>query len=191
MSRREMSVERLQSFSDGVFAVIITILVLDLRSPETATWSSLATIWPTAVSYAVSYLFVAIAWLNHHHLLQHADSVRPKLVWANFAHLFAVSLLPFVTSWMSTSRLSAVPVCLYAGVFVLVNTSYIALCMEAVDASQGESVFDQMKGKMRMRAVVTLLLFLVAGVVALWHPVWGFCMVTACLLSYLRPSTQM
>jgi uncharacterized membrane protein len=191
MKRSEMSVERLQSFSDGVFAVIITILVLDLRSPERATWSSLAMLWPTALGYAVSYLFVAIAWLNHHHLLQHAKNATSKLVWANFAHLFTVSLVPFVTSWMSTTRLGAVPVFLYAVAFVFVNMSYIALCMEAVDRSDGKFISEHIKGTMRMRSVVTLLVFLFGGILALWYPVLGFSMVTLCLMSYLRPGAGM
>jgi uncharacterized membrane protein len=111
------------------------------------------------------------------------------LIWANFAHLFSVSLLPFVTAWMSRTRLGAVPVCMYAVVFVLVNASYIALCMEAVDTAKDELVSGTTKRMMRMRAVLTLLIFASAAVLALWHPVAGFCVVTATLLTYLHPSS--
>jgi len=191
MKQREMSLERVQSFTDGVFSVIITILVIDLHAPALASWSALAEEWPTAVSYAVSYLFVAIAWLNGHHLLQHATRVTPKLIWANFGHLFTVSLVPFVTAWMSKTRLGEVPVCLYAAVLVLVNISYMTLCMEAVDKAEDEVISQQMKGMMRMRSTVTLLVFVAAGVLALWHPVVGFCIVTLTLMTYLRPGAQM
>ena len=101
---------RVIAFSDGVFAVIITVLVLELRPPEQANLAALHDLWPTAISYAVSYLFIAIVWMNHHHLLRYADVATPKLVWGNFAHLFTVSLLPFSTAWIADTRLSAVPV---------------------------------------------------------------------------------
>src|SRR5262249_28759321 len=87
--------DRLIMFSDGVFAIIITILVLELRAPESASFAALAELWPTALSYAVSYLFLAIVWVNHHHLLRDAQSATPRLIWVNFAHLFSMSLLPF------------------------------------------------------------------------------------------------
>jgi uncharacterized membrane protein len=190
MKQYGLTLERICAFTDGVFAVIITVLVIDLHAPADATWAALAQEWPTAVSYAVSYLFVAIAWLNGHHLLSHASRVTTKLIWANFAHLFSVSLIPFVTAWMSRTRLGAVPVCLYAVAFVLVNASYIALCMEAVDTAKDEIVSGPTKRMMRMRAVLTLLIFTGAAVLALWYPVAGFCVVTATLLTYLHPSSK-
>ncbi len=184
-----MSIDRVQSFCDGVFAVIITILVINLRPPAAPTLTALVTEWPTAVSYAASYLFVAITWLNGHHLLQHADRVTPKLIWSNFAHLFAVSLVPFSTAWMSRTRLSGVPVCLYACVFVLVNMSYMLLASETVHAADGAIVSSQVKKLMFMRSAITLGIFMVAAAVALWLPVLGFCIVTGTLLSYMRPET--
>jgi TMEM175 potassium channel family protein len=85
-------------FSDGVFAVLITVLVLDLRPPELPTFKALLLLWPTWLSYAVSYLFIAIVWTNHHHLLRYATKATPRLLWFNFAHLFSVSLLPLSTA---------------------------------------------------------------------------------------------
>jgi uncharacterized membrane protein len=86
--------ERLSAFSDGVFAVLITVLVLELRPPELPSFEALLLLWPTWLSYAVSYLFIAIVWTNHHHLLRYATEATPRLLWFNFAHLFSVSLLP-------------------------------------------------------------------------------------------------
>jgi len=189
MKQYGLTLERISAFTDGVFAVIITILVIDLHAPDVATWAALAQEWPTAISYAVSYLFVAIAWLNGHYLLSHATRVTSKLIWSNFAHLFSVSLLPFVTAWMSKTRLGAVAVCLYAIVFVLVNASYIALFMEAVDTVGEELVSGPTKRLMRMRAVLTLLIFAGAAALALWFPIAGFCVVTLTLLTYLHPSS--
>jgi hypothetical protein len=92
-------------FSDGVFAIVITILVLELRPPESPTFSDLLSLWPTGLSYAVSYMFLAIVWVNHHHVLRYAEAATPRLIWANFAHLFAISLIPFSMAWIANSRL--------------------------------------------------------------------------------------
>ena len=97
-------------FSDGVFAVLITILVLELKPPHADTFSALLPLWPTGLSYAVSYFFIAIVWVNHHHLFGYAEVATPRLVWSNFAHLFSVSLIPFTTEWIAESRLAAAPV---------------------------------------------------------------------------------
>ena len=110
--------ERLGAFSDAVFPVIITIMVLDLRPPPQATLAALLPLWPTALSYAVSYLFIAIVWVNHHHLLRFTEHATPRLIWVNFAQLFMVSLVPFSTAWVADTRLAAVPVAVYAAVFV-------------------------------------------------------------------------
>src|SRR6185312_13509319 len=107
---RTATPERLNTFSDGVFAVLITVLVLELRPPEEATFTALMKLWPTWLSYAVSYLFIAIVWANHHYLLRYAEETTPRLLWFNFAHLFSMSLLPLSTAWMAVSRLAPQPV---------------------------------------------------------------------------------
>jgi uncharacterized membrane protein len=109
--------ERLTAFSDGVFSVIITIMVLDLKPPAEAKLSALLVLRPTALSYAVSYLFVAITWTNHHRLLLFAHDSTPNLIWWNFAHLFMTSLIPFSSDWVADTRLAATPVLVYAAVF--------------------------------------------------------------------------
>ena len=96
--------DRLAAYSDAVFAVIVTIMVLELRAPEQPAFSALWPLWPTAISYAVSYLFIAIVWANHHHLMRYATEATSRLMWFNFAHLFSVSLLPLSTAWMSSGR---------------------------------------------------------------------------------------
>jgi uncharacterized membrane protein len=119
--------ERVSGFSDGVFAVLITVLVLDLRPPELPTFSALLLLWPTWLSYAVSYLFIAIVWTNHHYLMRYATDANLRLLWFNFAHLFSMSFLPFSTAWMAKSELAPQPVAFYAAVFFLVNATYICL----------------------------------------------------------------
>src|SRR3954468_8946176 len=130
---RRATPERLSAFSDGVFAVLITVLVLELRPPELPTFEALLLLWHTWLSYAVSYLFIAIVWINHHYLMRYATEATPRLLWFNFAHLFSMSLLPLSTAWMAVSRLGREPVSFYAAVFVLVNATYIGLIWELID----------------------------------------------------------
>jgi hypothetical protein len=117
MPARQVRPNRLNAFSDGVFAVIITILAFDLKPPDGVSFSVLLALWPTGVSYAISYLFIAIVWINHHYLLTYVANATPRLIWANFAHLLAVSLIPFSTAWIAKARLAAFPVSFYAGFF--------------------------------------------------------------------------
>jgi uncharacterized membrane protein len=179
--------DRLNAFSDGVFAVIITILVLELRPPREASFEALLAEWPTGISYAVSYLFIAIVWVNHHHLLRFAESATHRLIWGNFAHLFAVSLMPFSTAWIAGTRLGAVPVAFYAGVFVLVNLTYLLLCWETVDRTAHHKVAPRARSMMRMRSSMTLAVFSAAAVIALRYPIGGMAMICLCLLVYLSP----
>src|SRR5437764_14568606 len=137
---RRATPERLSAFSDGVFAVLITVLVLELRPPELPTLKALLLLWPTWLSYAVSYLFIAIVWTNHHHLMRYATEATPRLMWFNFAHLFSVSLLPLSTAWMAVSELAPQPVAFYAAVFFLVNLTYIFLIWVLIDRSPVDDV---------------------------------------------------
>src|SRR5690349_22791769 len=122
--------ERLTAFSDGVFSVIITIMVLDLKPPVQPKLSALFPLWPTALGYAVSYLFVAIIWINHHRLLLFAHDATTQLIWWNFAHLFMTSLVPYSTAWIADTRLAAGPVLVYAAVFVMINIAFLGYQQE-------------------------------------------------------------
>ena len=187
MTAREAIPDRLLAFSDAVFAVIITILVLELRPPSSPNFQALMSLWPTAVSYAVSYLFIAIVWVNHHHVLRYADMATGSLIWVNFAHLFTVSLIPFSTAWIADTELSGVPVSLYAGVFALVNATYLLLCFEIVDRHHGEEVPRRERIMMRIRSFATLAIFAIAAIVAPMHPIGGMTLICVCLVVYLRP----
>jgi uncharacterized membrane protein len=179
--------ERLSAFSDGVFAVLITVLVLDLRPPENPTYKALLALWPTWLSYGVSYLFIAIVWANHHHLMRYATEATPRLMWYNFAHLFSVSLLPLATAWMAVSELAPQPVSFYAADFFLVNLTYIFLIRELIDRVPAEDTPPRMRRIMRIRSIATLCLFALAAIVALKYPVVGLGICCCCLVVYLRP----
>jgi uncharacterized membrane protein len=177
--------ERLSALSDGVFAVLITVLVLELRPPESPTFAALLKLWPTWLSYAVSYLFIAIVWANHHYLMRYATEASARLLWFNFAHLFSMSLLPFSTAWMAVSKLAPQPVAFYAAVFFLVNATYIGLIWELV---REKDVPPRVRRNLRVRSVVTLCLFGTAAVVALKFPLIGLGICICCLIVYLRPA---
>jgi uncharacterized membrane protein len=170
-----------------VFAVLITVLVLDLRPPELPTFKSLLLLWPTWLSYAVSYIFIAIVWANHHHLLRYASEATPRLMWFNFAHLFSVSLLPLATAWMAVSELAPQPVAFYAAVFFLVNATYILLIRELIDRTPSGDLPHRARLIMRVRSIVTLCLFAAAAAVALSYPLTGLAICCCCLVVYLRP----
>jgi uncharacterized membrane protein len=188
MAQRENGTHRLTLFSDAVFAVIITILVLDLKPPAEHSFAALLPLWPVGVSYAISYWFIAIVWVNHHHLMKFAHASTARLTWANFAHLFTVSLVPFSTSWIADSRLAPAPVSLYAAIFVLVNATYLALCWEVMDRPKlGDTAMRQM---MRMRSWLTLGLFTTAAVLALFTPLGGMILICLCLILYIRPELR-
>jgi uncharacterized membrane protein len=187
MTERRTPTERLVAFTDAVFAVIITIMVLDLKPPVQSTLSALVPLWPIALSYAVSYLFVAIIWINHHRLLSFAHKATPKLMWWNFAHLFMTSLIPFSTAWIADTRLAAGPVLVYAGVFVMVNIAFLGYQEEALFQASDTEVPPATRRFTRVRALITLGIFVTAACVAYRSPWFGFGLVCCVLLIYLRP----
>jgi len=183
------SPERMSFFSDGVFAVLITVLVLELHPPEQPTWHAMLMLWHQWLSYGVSYLFIAIVWTNHHYLLRFAHEASPRLLWFNFAHLFSMSLLPLSTEWMAVSGLAPQPVSFYAAVFFLVNATYLALIQELIGKAPHHKIAPALRRTMRLRALTTLGLFALASVVALFAPLLGLGICICCLLVYLRPET--
>ncbi|MBU3078771.1 DUF1211 domain-containing protein [Sphingomonas sp. XMGL2] len=170
-----------------MIAVVITIMVLELKPPVNAELKALLPLWPIAISYAVSYLFIAIIWMNHHHLLRFVRQASPPLLWLNFAHLFAVSLLPFATSWMADSHLAATPVAVYAGLFVVVNLIFLAFEREVIrqaDPSRFPPRAQRLAGR---RSVTTVAIFVAATALAALAPGASFALICAALLLYLRP----
>ena len=187
MSNKKTTPERLAAFSDGVFSVIITIMVLDLKPPAEATLKALLPLWPTALSYAVSYLFIAIIWVNHHHLLRFTHSATPQLIWWNFAHLFMVSLVPATTVWMAATRFAAAPVFVYALVFVLIETAYIAFEGEALSQASDNDITSSLRRITRIRSYLALGMFSTAAAISFWSPLSGFTLVCCVLFIYLSP----
>jgi uncharacterized membrane protein len=190
MREEKMTADRLTAFTDAVFAVIVTIMVLELKVPDQPTFSALWPLWPTAVSYAVSYLFIAIIWINHHHLMRFAGPPTLGLIWINFVHLFLVSLLPFATAWVARTKLASSPVMLYAGLFVSIDIAYNILEHRLLAGAEPTQVSAHMRRMARRRSLVVLAGFTAAMLVALVAPRLGFGLICAALILHLRPDVS-
>jgi uncharacterized membrane protein len=187
MMSGETGPERIYAFSDGVFAIIITIMILELKKPESATFHALFELWPTWLGYGVSYLFIAIVWINHHFLMRFAQTANLKLMWVNFAHLFCVSVIPFLTRWLSDTRLAPVPVAMYAFDFILVNITYLMLVFATICDDTVRTITAKARSSIHLRFAVTLGLFTIAMIVAFWFPPLSFALIVCCLVLYIKP----
>ena len=188
--KMQLDIHRVNAFSDGVFAIIITIMVLDLKRPAVPTFHALWELWPVWLAYTVSYLFLAIVWVNHHFLTAFASHATTRLIWANFGHLFSVALIPFLTAWIAESRLAPCPVAMYGFIFFLVNLTYLILIYETLCAGTEDRIWTRTQRLVLFRSLTTLVLFLVATVLAVWFPYAGFAIICGCLLLYLRPGVD-
>lgn len=129
-----MNKSRVEAFSDGVIAIAITIMVLELRTPESASLDALLTLAPQILSYLLSFIYVGIYWLNHHHLLSIAERVNRSVLLANLNLLFWLSLIPFVTGWIAGHHRDTLPVALYGFVLLMCSASFLWLKMTLSDA---------------------------------------------------------
>jgi uncharacterized membrane protein len=143
---------RLEAFSDGVIAILITIMVLALNVPRGGSFAALAPLLPVFLSYVLSFVFLGIYWSNHHHMLHTVDRVNGKILWANLHLLFWLSLVPFATAWMGENGAAPLPTALYGAVLLLAAVAYTILQI-AIIRSQGagsklaEAVRGDVKGK--------------------------------------------
>ena len=187
MREEKLTADRLAAFSDAVFAVIVTIMVLDLRPPERPAFSALLPLWPTGISYAVSYLFIAIIWINHHHLMRFVGPPSLGLIWINFVHLFLVSLLPFATAWIASTRLASSPVAFYAGLFVCIDIVYNAFEGQILVRPEAKHLSVRARHLARRRSLIVLAGFTTAMLVAFVAPRFGFALICCALILHIRP----
>ena len=160
---------RLEAFSDGVIAIIITIMVLELRAPHGTDVAALAPLIPVFLSYVLSFVFIGIYWNNHHHLLQAAERVNGPILWANLHLLFWLSLIPFATAWMGENHFASVPVALYGTVLLMAGLAYTVLCRALISHHGNESVLAVAVGTDR-KGKLSLVFYAAAILLALWNP---------------------
>jgi uncharacterized membrane protein len=187
MREEKITADRLAAYSDAVFAVIVTIMVLELRAPDQPAFSALWPLWPTAISYAVSYLFIAIIWINHHYLMRFVGPPTLGLIWINFVHLFMVSLLPFATAWVARTRLASPPVAFYAGLFVCIDIAYNLFEREVLIHADATQVSERTLRLARRRSLGVLASFTTAMLVAFVAPRIAFGLICGALILHLRP----
>jgi len=152
---------RLEAFSDGVLAIIITIMVLELKIPGRADLASLLLLCPVFISYALSFVFLGIYWSNHHHLFQAVRQVNGSVLWANLHLLFWLSLTPFVTGWMGEHQFAAWPVALYGVVLLFSAVAYYILTLVLLSLHGRDSVLGKALGR-DFKGKISVVIYLVA-----------------------------
>jgi uncharacterized membrane protein len=156
-----MTRNRLEAFSDGVIAIIITIMVLELRVPQGASFVVLRPIAPVFLSYLLSFVFLGIYWSNHHHLLQVVEHVNGSVLWANLHLLFWLSLTPFVTAWMGENHFAAWPAALYGAVLLFAAIAYFILTRALLSIHHPDSVLATALGR-DFKGKISMVIYLVA-----------------------------
>jgi len=154
-----MSKTRLEAFSDAVIAIIITIMVLEMKVPEGSDWEALRPLVPVFLTYVMSYAYLGIYWNNHHHMLHAADRINGRVLWANLLLLFWLSLIPFVTGWMGENHVTPLPTAVYGFVLLMAAIAYTALqavLLRECDANSKlrEAVGRDFKGKISIALYV-------------------------------------
>ncbi|QDT60559.1 hypothetical protein SV7mr_30830 [Stieleria bergensis] len=160
---------RLEAFSDGVIAIVITVMVFDIKAPSDTSWTGLAEVLPSIATYVMSFLYLGIYWNNHHHMLQVTDRINGTILWTNLHLLFWLSLLPFGTNWMRASEFSPLPTATYGTILLFAAVAYKLLQtsiirFQGADSRLANAVGTDWKGKL------SLVVYGAAMVVAVYEP---------------------
>jgi uncharacterized membrane protein len=180
---------RMEAFSDGVIAIIITIMVLEMKVPHGTELSALAPLWPVFVSYVLSFIYVGIYWNNHHHLMHAVHKVDGRVMWANLHLLFWLSLFPFVTGWMGENHFESVPVALYGMVLFMAAIAYTILvrCLLAAngrDSALARAIGSDFKGN------ISFVIYAVGILVSYFASWGGFAIYAIVALIWLIPDRR-
>ena len=185
-SEDSFSKARLEAFSDGVLAVIITIMVLDLKAPRTAEPAALVSVGPSFVIYLVSFFLTTIYWINHHALLTQARHVSPRLLWANGGVLFSASLIPFATAYVAQTGLAPFPTAIYAGVQCVCGVAFNVM-FRTIELQRDDEAFHRRARLQRRWNFAAVAVYAAAVVVALFNPIVAILLFTAVSLAYIAP----
>jgi uncharacterized membrane protein len=167
-----MTKGRLEAFSDGVIAIIITIMVLEMKVPHGDSFESLKPVLPVFISYIISFIYLGIYWNNHHHLMHAVKNINGKVLWANVHLLFWLSLVPFVTGWMGENHFSKWPVILYGIVLLMAGVSYFILTLSLLSIHDKESMLSVAVGK-DWKGKLSLLIYAAGVGFCFIHPLLG------------------
>lgn len=184
-----MKKNRLEAFSDGVIAIIITIMVLEMKIPHNDSLQALQPLFPVIISYVLSFIYLGIYWNNHHHLLQASKSINGSIMWANMHLLFWLSLIPFVTGWMGENHFTQWPVTFYGLVLLMNGVAYTALAKTLVKHHGKDSTLSQAMGK-DTKGHISILLYLI-GIFSAFITTWlSLAMYVAVAIIWLVPDKR-
>jgi uncharacterized membrane protein len=180
---------RLEAFSDGVIAIIITIMVLELKVPHDAAFNALVPILPVLGSYVLSFIYVGIYWNNHHHMMHVVQQVSGGVLWANLHLLFWLSLIPFVTAWMGENHFQTAPVAAYGFVLLMCAIAYSILARALTAHHRENKALAEAIGK-DTKGWISILIYIVGIASALLHPWLGFAMYISVAIMWLIPDRR-
>ena len=184
-----MGTNRLEAFSDGVIAILITIMVLELRGPHEPNLEALRPLLPTLLSYVLSFVYLGIYWSNHHHLLQAVKFVDGRVLWANLHLLFWLSLVPFVTGWVGENRFAAWPGALYGTVLLFAAIAYSILAQLLISLHGKDSAIATALGR-DFKGKVSVVIYLVAIPLSLVRSWLGFGLYALVAIMWLVPDRR-
>jgi uncharacterized membrane protein len=184
-----MKTNRIEAFSDGVIAILITIMVLELKAPHDPTPASLARMWPTFFAYVLSFIIIAIYWINHHHLIHLVTRVDSVILWANVNLLFWISLIPWVTVYLGDNHALPFPVALYAAVSALGAISFFLLT-RSIARLNHEPEFKRLNKKMARKNLIAILIYVAAIATAFLYPPLALVMIALPAAMYFLPEHE-
>jgi uncharacterized membrane protein len=184
-----MTKNRMEAFSDGVLAIIITIMVLELKVPHGADAAALGPLLPIFFSYVLSFVYVGIYWNNHHHLLHAARQVNGRILWANLHLLFWLSLVPVATGWMGDNHFAAMPVALYGGVLLLAGAAYYLLSRALIAHHGPDSTLARSIGSDR-KGMLSMVIYAAAIPASFWRPWIAFASYVVVAVMWLIPDPR-
>jgi TMEM175 potassium channel family protein len=184
-----MKTNRIEAFSDGVMAIIITIMVLELKAPHDPTPTSLVKMWPVFFAYVLSFVIIAIYWVNHHYLIHLVRHVDAMILWANINLLFWISLLPWVTVYLGDNHALPFPVALYAAVSAAGGLSFYLL-RASIARHHDEPEFDRLNKKMARKNLIAIFIYLVAIVVAFIYTPLALVLIATPAAMYFLPEQR-
>jgi uncharacterized membrane protein len=184
-----MSKGRVEAFSDGVFAILITIMVLELRPPEGSSFDALKPLMPKFISYVLSFVYIGIYWNNHHHLFHAVNHVNGKILWCNTLLLFCISLVSFATAWMGENHFVAAPVALYGIVLLMCGISYWLLVKALLrhhgkDSLLATSIGNDSKGK------ISIIIYILGVLISFYNSRISMGLYTVVALIWFIPDTR-
>lgn len=184
-----MQKNRLEAFSDGVLAIIITIMVLEMKIPHGDDFSALQPLLPVFLSYVLSFIYIGIYWNNHHHMLHASENVSGPILWANLHLLFWLSLFPFVTGWMGENHFAAMPTALYGFILLMAAIAYWTLQQTIIKKQGPNSLLARAVGR-DLKGKISPLLYLIAIPLSFYNQILSECIYIFVALMWLVPDRR-